>query len=252
MAENKSQSQDSAPRFRPPMRKFRKRGKRSDIPRRDEEDRKVWVPKTQLGKDVVAGKYKDVSAVLEAGEIILESEIIDFMIPELKEEVIYIGGTPGKGGGIKRTATKMTARMHSSGRRFKVTAVAIVGDGKGVVGIGTGSSSEHICAIEKAIHHAKLSVVRVRKGCGSWECTCGGDHSVPFRSEGKCGSVVVALLPAPKGIGLVADNETKKILRVAGIKDVWVKMAGQSGTRENLAFAVFNALKHLNMTKGDL
>jgi small subunit ribosomal protein S5 len=243
--------QQEAPRFRPRERR-RPRGRRSDIPRRDEEDRKEWVPKTELGKAVVAGKYKTVDELLESGEIILEPEIVDYLIKGLSEEVIYIGGTPGKGGGIKRTATKMTARMHRSGRRFKITAVALVGDCRGVIGVGVGSSFEHVSALEKAIHHAKLSVARVRKGCGSWECSCGGEHSIPFRTEGKCGSLRVALLPAPKGTGMVADNETKKILRLAGIKDVWVKMAGQTGTRENLAFAVFEAIKHLNMTKGDM
>jgi small subunit ribosomal protein S5 len=62
----------------------------------------------------------------------------------------------------------------------------------------------------------------------------------------------VKLLPTPVGVGIVADKETKKILKLAGIKDVWSKTVGMSSTRMNLAFAVFEALKNLSRTKGDI
>ncbi|UCD02762.1 MAG: 30S ribosomal protein S5 [Candidatus Aenigmatarchaeota archaeon] len=211
-----------------------------------------WIPKTKLGNDVLAGKYKSLDDILEKGELILEPEIIDVLIPELMQEVIYIGGSPGKGGGIRRTATKMTARMHKSGRRFKLAALSVVGNGDGIVGIGRAISSEHRTALEKATKNAKLGVIRVRRGCGSWECGCGGSHSVPFRVSGREGSVTVTLIPAPKGVGMVASEEVKKILKIAGIRDVWVKTSGKTETRSNLTMAVFNALKNLNSGKGDL
>lgn len=218
------------------------------VPRRDFQ----WTPKTRLGRDVASGKYKSIEEILIKGELILEWEIIDALIPDLIHEVVYIGGSPGKGGGIRRTATKMTARMHKSGRRFKLSAFAVVGNGNGIVGIGRAVSTEHRTALEKALKNAKLGVIRVRRGCGSWECGCGGEHSVPFKASGSSGSVKVSILPAPKGVGVVASEEGRKILKLAGVKDAWVKTSGQTTTRSNLAIAIFNALRNLNSGKGDL
>ncbi|HDD46223.1 MAG TPA: 30S ribosomal protein S5 [Candidatus Aenigmarchaeota archaeon] len=211
-----------------------------------------WIPKTRLGREVLEGKYKSIEDLLNAGEIILEPEIVDYLVPNLEHELIYIGGTPGKGGGIRRTATRMTARMHKSGKRFKLSAMVVVGNKDGIVGIGRAVANENRIAIEKALNQAKLNVISVRRGCGSWECNCGGNHSIPFATKGKCGSVVVKFYPTPKGVGIVAGNEIKKILRLAGIKDIWVKTFGQTRTRINLALAVFDALNKLNETKGDL
>lgn len=218
---------------------------RSDI-------RREWIPKTDLGKRVLRKEFKTIEDVLKSGELILESEIVDYLVPEIKNEVIYIGGSPGKGGGIRRTATKRTVRMHKSGRRFKLTSVIVAGNEQSVVGLGKASSREHKTAIEKAEEQAKLNVIRVRKGCGSWECGCGGEHSIPFRTEARYGSVKVTLLPAPKGVGIVASDSVKKIIKLSGIKDIWVKTDGKTATRTNLAFATFEALRNLNRTKGDL
>ena len=211
-----------------------------------------WIPKTDLGNDVLKGKYGSLEQVIKKGALILEPEIIDHLIPDIKHEILYIGGSPGKGGGIRRTATKRTARMHKSGRRFKLTSVIVVGNEDGIVGMGKSASKEHRIAIEKATLQAKLNVIRARRGCGSWECGCDGEHSIPFKTSAKYGSVNVTLLSAPKGVGIVADRTSRAILKLAGIKDVWVQMSGNSGTRVNLAYAVFNALKNLNRTKGEL
>jgi len=219
-------------------------------PRR--EDSTEWIPKTTLGKEVVGGKYKNIQELLEKGEIMLEPEIVDYLVPEIEQELIYIGGTPGKGGGIRRTPTKMTARMHKSGRRFKLTAVVCVGNGDGIIGVGKATSNEHRLAIDKATKQAKLNVISIKRGCGSWECNCGGNHSISFKTEGKVGSVRVKMLPTPTGVGIVADKESKKILKLAGIKDVWVKTFGKTSTRTNLAFSVFQTLKNLSNTKGDM
>jgi len=218
----------------------------------NEENVAEWIPKTQLGHDVVKGKYKTLENILKKGIVILEPEIVDKLDPEMKSEVIYIGGSPGKGGGIRRTATKRTARMHKSGRRFKLTAMVFVGNENGILGLGKATSKEHRIAIEKATLKAKLNIFRIKRGCGSWECGCGGDHSIPFGSKAKCGSVTVELLPAPKGVGIVADNSSKKILKLAGIKDIWVKTYGQTSSRLNLSSAIFEGLRKLNKKKGDL
>ncbi len=227
-----------------------RRGRRTFFKR--EEEKPEWIPKTKLGHDVVKGKYESLDDILRAGKVILEPGIVDKLVPEIEEEIIFIGGSPGKGGGIRRTATKRTARMHKSGRRFKLTAVIALGDKKNLIGIGRASSKEHRTAIEKATVKAKLNMIRVRKGCGNWECACEGKHSMPFRTEAKHGSVKVTLYPAPKGVGIVADKTTRKILALAGIKDVWAKTSGSTKTRGNLVYAVFDALRNLNRTKGDI
>jgi len=208
-----------------------------------------WKPKTQLGKDVLQGKISSIETIFKEGKKIMEPEIVDFLIPNIGSEVILIGGTPGKGGGIRRTAGRRTSRMHKSGRRYKITSMSVVGNSDGYVGLGTGQSSDFRDAIEKSVKKAKLNLIPIKRGCGSWECGCGENHSIPYEIEGKVGSCKVVLKPAPKGLGLCASDSVKKILSLAGIKDIWVKSFGQTGTRINHMKAVFNALKNLNKIK---
>jgi len=207
-----------------------------------------WKPKTTLGKQVLEGKVTDINQIFEKGIKISEPQIVDLLLPNLKNEIIYIGGSSGKGGGIRRTASKRTTRMHKSGRRFRVTVMVVVGNENGYVGVGVGAGppGKHRDVIDKAIQKAKLNLIPVRRGCGSWECGCGTMHSIPFESFGKCASVKIKLMPAPKGIGLTVSNEIKKVMRLAGISDIWCKSRGQRSTRMNLIRAVFNALKNIN------
>lgn len=204
-----------------------------------------WVPKTELGKQVFEGKITSIEEIFKSGKRIIEPEIVDKLVPNLKNELILIGGRTGKGGGIQRIPIRITAKMTKSGRRFNYSAFAVVGNEDGFVGIGKGTSSETRIAVEKAIRRAKLNLIKIKRGCGSWECGCGTEHSIPFKVEGKSGSVRVILIPAPKGVGLVTDNESKKILRLAGIKDVWIKSFGNTSSRVNLISAIFDALKKL-------
>ena len=121
-----------------------------------------------------------------------------------------------------------------------------------MIGIGKGSGKEGRRAVQKAVESAKLNLILVPRSCGSWECGCGDPHSIPFKAEGKAGSVRVTLLPAPKGIGLAVSDETKKMLRLAGVHDVWIKTLGATKTRYNLSKAVFDALRKLHdMKTGD-
>jgi len=208
-----------------------------------------WKPKTKLGRDVFEKRITSLDEILEKGMKIKEPEIVDFLEPNMKSELIMIGGRPGKGGGIQRTPIRISAKMHRSGRRYTSSAFAVVGNGNGIVGIAKGRGKEGSLAVEKAIEKAKLNLIKVRRGCGSWECECGGQHSIPFKVYGRCSSVHVKLMPAPRGVGLVMNDEAKKIMRLAGISDVWVKTYGNTGTRINLIKAIFDALKKLHNYK---
>ena len=209
-----------------------------------------WIPKTELGKLVAEGKI-NMDEIFASGKKIKEPQIVDRLLPGLQTDLIFIGGSPGKGGGIRRTPTRRTARMHRSGRRYRVSAMVVIGNGNGYAGIGKSVSTENRVAIEKATENAKLNIMPVRRSCGSWECSCGEAHSVPVEIEGKVGSVRVRLLPAPKGVGLCVNNEAKKVMRLAGIRDVWTKRYGESRSRSNYALAIFDAFKKMNMIRLD-
>lgn len=208
----------------------------------------AWTPKTQLGRDVLAGKVKSIEELFESGIKITEPGIVDVLLPGLDSDTIMIGGSTGKGGGIRRTPARRTARMHKGGRRFRISVMVVVGNSNGYVGLGLadGLPGAHREVVEKALARAKLSIIPIRRGCGSWECSCGTPHSIPFAVTGKSGSVRLTLLPAPKGLGLCTSDEVKKIIRLAGIKDVWCKSRGQTASRINTAWAAFDALHKLN------
>lgn len=210
-----------------------------------------WIPKTKLGRDVLEGRVTDIGKLFEDGIKISEPEIADMLIPNLSNEIILIGGSTGKGGGIRRTPFKRTARMHKSGRRYRISVMIAAGNEDGYLGLGlaTGPPGKHKDVIEKSLRKAKLNIIPVKRGCGSWECNCGGLHSIPFAVTGKSGSVKIRLIPAPKGIGLAVSDEVKKIMRLAGIKDVWCKSFGKTKTRVNLSRAVFDVLKKINTYK---
>ncbi len=211
----------------------------------------TWIPRTELGKDVFEGKITSLDEVFESGRKIKEHEIIDRLLPTLQSEIIFIGGSPGKGGGDQKTPTRRTARMHRSGRRYTISAVVVVGDGNKYIGIGKSAAIENHVAIEKAMKNAKINIMPVRKGCGSWECACGEQHSVPLEVNGRRGSVTVSLKPAPKGLGLCISDEGKKVMKLAGIRDIWTKSFGETRSRVNYMGALFDAFKKMNRMKID-
>jgi small subunit ribosomal protein S5 len=208
-----------------------------------------WLPKTKLGKAVKAGEIKSIDEILNKGVQIRESEIVDTLLPNLESDLILVGQSKGKFGGGKRRAFRQTQKKTSEGSKIKFTCIAIVGNKDGYVGLGVGTSSETVPAKNKALRAAKLNIIRIKRGCGSWECACGTPHSIPFKIKGKCGSVEVTFKPGPKGLRLACSNELKKILTLAGIKDIWGKARGQTRTRMNLVYACFNALKNLTEMK---
>ena len=87
--------------------------------------------------------------------------------------------------------------------------------------------------------------MKIKRGSGSFDGSSNEPHSIPFKVEGKCGSVNIKLTPAPQGTGLVIGNEGKKILRLAGIEDIYSKSRGQTRTTVNYAKAIMSALEKL-------
>ncbi len=193
-----------------------------------------WVPLTGLGKAVMNGEVSSIEEVLASGKPIKEPQIVDAFLSDLTDEVLDIS---------------MVQRMTDSGRRVKFRAVVVVGNRNGYIGFGQGKDAQVGNAIKKAIDNAKINLIHVNRGCGSWECGCGQHHSIPMQVKGKAGSVTVTLKPAPQGIGLVTGEIGKKVLELAGIRDVWTFSSGQTRTTINFAKATFEALRQTNMIR---
>lgn len=217
--------------------------------RQEEESRKEriasWIPKTKLGKEVKEKKIKNIDEILTSGRKILEEQIVDSLL-NLKSDLISIGQSKGKFGGGKRRAWKQTQRKTKEGNVPTFSTLAVIGDENGHIGIGTGRAKETLPARDKAIRKAKLSIIKVTRGCSSFDCACSEPHSIPFKLTGKAGSVEIILVPAPQGTGLVVANELKKVLKLAGIKDVYSKTFGSRRTTTNLVKACINALEKTN------
>ena len=196
--------------------------------RRRENPLDNWVPKTQLGRQVYEGQVSSIYEIFEEGFKIKEVEIVDVLVPDLKDEVININ---------------LVQKQTDAGESSRFTALVAVGNENGLIGVGLGKAKRVRNAIEKGIRLAKLNLHPVRMGCGSWECDCGEGHTLPFKVKGKAGSVVVTLLPGPQGLGLVAGDTAKVVLKMSGIKDCWSKSIGKTTTTNSFAFATFEALK---------
>ena len=216
--------------------------KRAEREKQEMQDRiSSWVPKTQIGRAVKEKKEKDIDHILEKGKKILEPEIVDSLI-NLESELLLIGQAKGKFGGGKRRAWRQTQRKTKEGNILTFSAMAIVGDKKGHIGLGYGRAKETLPARMKAVNRAKLNIMKIELGCAHFDCSCEEKHTVPYTVEGKCGSVKIKLIPAPQGTGLVVGDECKKILRLAGVKDVYSVSAGHVRTTFNLAKACMQAL----------
>jgi len=193
-----------------------------------------WVPKTELGRRVSSDEISTMSAALESGLPLREPQIVDKLLPGLHDEVLDVN---------------MVQRMTDSGRRFKFAVTVVVGNGDGFVGLGRAKGREVGPTIRRAIDRAKLGVVEVIRGCGSWECGCGRAHTLPFQVQGRAGSVVVTFKPAPRGVGLAVGDVAKPILRFAGITDAWGFTDGHTKTTVNYAQSAFQALVALSELK---
>lgn len=193
-----------------------------------------WEPQTKVGRMVKEGTITDIDEIFEKGFPMMELEIVDALLPELDEEVMDVN---------------LVQRMHKSGRKVNFRVIVAVGNKNGYVGLGQGKAREVGPAIRKAVDDAKYNIIKVRRGCGDWGCVCGREHTVPFKVNGKTGSVTVTLMPAPAGVGLAVGDVGKTIMKLAGINDVWSQTSGQTQTTVNFANATFEALKELSKVK---
>jgi len=181
---------------------------------------------TKLGRLVREGKIKSVEEIFLFSLPIKEYQIVDFLLgPAVRDEVMKI---------------MPVQKQTSAGQRTRFKCYVAVGDGNGHIGLGVKAAKEVATAIRGAIINAKMNLVPVRRGY--WGLNAGLPHTVPCKVSGKCGSVRVRLIPAPRGSGIVASLIPKKLMNMAGIEDVYSSSTGHTRTRGNLAMAVYHAL----------
>lgn len=182
---------------------------------------------TKLGRLVKAGKIHNIEEIYLHSLPIKEYQIVDFFLPKLKDEVMKI---------------KPVQKQTRAGQRTRFKAIVVIGDSEGHVGLGIKTSKEVATAIRAAIIIAKLSVVPIRRGY--WGTNLGEPHSLPTKKSGKCGSVSVRLIPAPRGTGLVASPAVKRLLQLAGVQDAYTASSGCTKTLENTLKATFIAVSN--------
>ena len=222
--------------------KEKKSEKELAIEKAKKETISSWEPKTKLGKEVKDGKIKNIDEILDNNRKILEEQIVDSLL-DVQTDLILIGQAKGKFGGGKRRAWRQTQKKTKQQNIPTFSSMAVIGDENGHVGISIGKARETLPARDKALRKAKLNIIKIKRACSSFDCACSELHTVPFKVSGKMGSCRVVLIPAPQGTGLVVGGELKKILKFAGIKDVYSKTFGKKRTTFNLIKACFEALK---------
>jgi len=208
--------------------KGKKGGKKGKKGKGKGGEEKAWVPMTKLGRLVNAGHIANIEEVYKHSLPIKEFQIIDHFFPQgaLKDDVMKI---------------HPVQKMSAAGQTNRFVAYVLVGDQNGHIGLGSKCAKEVATAIRGGIIAAKLSLIPVRRGY--WGGKLGLPHTVPMKVSGKCGSVSVRLIPAPRGSGVVGSPVLKKMLQFAGIADCFSSSSGHTRTKGNFMKAAFSALK---------
>lgn len=195
--------------------------------REEKGEEKGWVPCTKLGRLVKEGKIKNLEEIYVHSIAVKEYQIIDhFLGGKLQDEVMKV---------------MPVQKQTRAGQRTRFKVFIVIGDRDGHVGLGVKCAKEVATAIRGAIVAAKLSLVPVRRGF--WGNKLGDPHTVPGKVTGKCGSISVRLVPAPRGTGIVAAHVPKKILQFAGFEDVYTSSTGHTRTLGNFVKATFDAIR---------
>jgi len=137
----------------------------------------------------------------------------------LKDKVVYIN---------------RVAKVVKGGKRFSFSAVVVVGDGQGCVGVGKGKAAEVPEAIRKAVEHAKKSLMRVPIK----------DETIPYEVVGRCGAEHIMMKPASEGTGIIAGGAVRSVMEISGIRNILCKSLG-SGNPYNVVKATLNGLTSL-------
>jgi len=213
--------------------------------RRDQKDNQ-WIPVTKLGRLVKDGKITSLQEIFYHSLKIREYQIVDHFYKERQTPPnvqLMMSQLDRSGRYLHDTVMSIrpVQKQTSAGQRTRFKAYVLLGNCNGFVSIGHKSAKEVATAIRGAIINAKLNMIPVRRGY--WGATIGAPHTIPMKLSGKCGSVRVRLVPAPRGSGVVGSETTKKILFYAGVADCFSTSSGQSCTKGNFATAVYEALK---------
>lgn len=137
----------------------------------------------------------------------------------LKDKVVYIN---------------RVAKVVKGGKRFSFSAVVVVGDGQGYVGVGKGKAAEVPEAIRKAVEHAKKSLMKIPIK----------DETIPYEVLGKCGAERIMMKPAAEGTGIIAGGAVRSVMEISGIRNILCKSLG-SGNPYNVVKATLNGLTSL-------
>jgi len=188
-----------------------------------------WKPLTNLGRLVSRGYITSLSEVYYHSIPIKEADIVDQLLKleqkTLKEECVKV---------------KSVQKQTKAGQRTRMKCVIVVGDSDGHIGVGSKTAKEVQLAMKGALIAAKLNLIPVRRGY--WGNKIGDPHTIPTKITGKCGSVRLRFIPAPRGTGVVGAPITKKVMSLAGVADLFSQSRGNSDTTENYVRAVYDAL----------